>query len=222
MKYRKDGSFSTLILNTTKHSQSCLTQTTTLTHLKRCATQHTHPQLLAIEQNQVLDKLIYHCNPLTASTIAAVDFALSRERKPAAEILDNMEAKRVKRRKEMKEREVARNMTMDEEDGTEGGGGEKKKKEQKASEMLEAGVTIFVPVSFGRRNNIVGKLSVDSTTTLSAARIEIDKIGDLGDDYVFISVNDGRPIDKAEEPKRQVIWDAGRHIVLRPNNWIEL
>ncbi|GMI53091.1 hypothetical protein ScalyP_jg11608 [Parmales sp. scaly parma] len=170
----------------------------------------------AVEANQVLDKLLFHSNPLTLPVIAAMDFALSRERKPAANILDNMEAKRVKRKKMMKLRAVSRNMTVENE------AKEEQVQEKKKQEVLEPGVTIFVPVSFGRRNNIVGKLSIDSTTTLQTARERIHEMGDLGDDFVFMSCNDGKPIPKVEEGKRQVIWDSGKHVVLRPDNWIEL
>ena len=63
---------------------------------------------------------------------------------------------------------------------------------------------------------------MDSSTTLSDARTSIDKFGDLGDEYIFLSVNDGQPIDTEEESKRQVTWDCGRHVLLRPINWIEL
>ena len=164
----------------------------------------------------MLDKLLFHSNPLTLPVIAAMDFALSRERKPAANILDNMEAKRVKRKKMMKLRAVSRNMTVENE------AKEEQVQEKKKQEVLEPGVTIFVPVSFGRRNNIVGKLSIDSTTTLQTARERIHEMGDLGDDFVFMSCNDGKPIPKVEEGKRQVIWDSGKHVVLRPDNWIEL
>ena len=168
-----------------------------------------------------LEKIIYHCNVLSKSVVAALVFALSRERKPSAKLLDNMESARLERRQEMKEREIARKIKAAAEAG-EADADAMEIAKRKTQEVLEPGTKIWIPVSFGRRNNVLGKIEVDSSTTLSDARASIDKFGDLGDEYIFLSVNDGQPIDTEEESKRQVTWDCGRHVLLRPINWIEL
>mmetsp|Transcript_14962 Transcript_14962/g.27807 ORF Transcript_14962/g.27807 Transcript_14962/m.27807 type:complete len:767 (-) Transcript_14962:355-2655(-) len=176
---------------------------------------------VAVEQNMCLEKIIYHCNVLSKSVIAALEFALSRERKPAAQLLDNMEQARLERRQEMKELEIARKIKAAQATG-EGDADDMEIAKKKTQEVLEPGTKIWIPVSFGRRNNVLGKIEVDSSTSLADARSSIARFGDLGDDYIFISVNDGKPIDVDGESKRQVTWDCGRHVLLRPVNWIEL
>ena len=153
--------------------------------------------------------------------MAAIQFALSRERKPAAKLLDNMEQARLEKKQDMKEREIARKIKAAAEAG-EGDAEAIEAAKRKTQEVLEPGTKIWIPVSFGRRNNVLGKVEVDSSTTLADARVSIDKFGDLGDEYIFLSINDGQPIQVQEESKRQVTWDCGRHIMLRPVNWIEL
>jgi len=176
---------------------------------------------MAIEQNMCLEKIIFHNNPITKSTIAALNFAMTRERKPAAKLLDIMESKRLKHKEEVKKREVQRKIKAAAEAG-EAGDDAMKAIAKKSQEVLEPGTKIWIPVSFGRRNNILGKIEVESHTTLADARIKIDMFGDLGDEYIFISINDGKPIEMEEEGKRQVTWDCGRHVLLRPVNWIDL
>lgn len=177
--------------------------------------------IMAIEQNMCLEKIIFHNNPITKSTIAALNFAMTRERKPAAKLLDIMESKRLKHKEEVKKREVQRKIKAAAEAG-EAGDDAMKAIAKKSQEVLEPGTKIWIPVSFGRRNNILGKIEVESHTTLADARIKIDMFGDLGDEYIFISINDGKPIEMEEEGKRQVTWDCGRHVLLRPVNWIDL
>ena len=177
--------------------------------------------ITAVEENMCLEKIQCHCNVLTKSAIAAIEFALSRERKPAAKLLDNMEQARLKRGREMKEREIARKIKSAAEAG-EGDAEAIEAAKRKTQEVLEPGTKIWIPVSFGRRNNVLGKIEVDSSTTLADARVKIAMFGDLGDEYIFLSINDGKPIEMQEESKRQVTWDCGRHIMLRPINWIEL
>ena len=193
--------------------------------------------ITAVEQNMCLEKIFFHCNPLKKSSIAALNFALTRERKPAAKLLDNMEASRLEKRREMKAAELARKLKAAEAGG--GGGvaqGEGRISEgteedlaalrkKKIHDVLEPGTKIWIPVSFGRRNNVLGKIEVESSTTLANAREKIVaelRLNGADDDFFFLSVNDGKSIDKAEEPKRQVTWDCGRHVMLRPVNWIEL
>ena len=177
--------------------------------------------IAAIEQNQCLEKIIFHNNPITKKSIAALEFAMSRERKPAAKLLDNMEAMRIKHKTEIKEGELQRKIKAAAEAGQAGDDALDSIK-RKSQEVLEPGTKIWIPVSFGRRNNILGKIEVESHTSLADAREKIDRFGDLGDEYIFISINDGKPINKEEEGKRQVTWDCGRHVLLRPENWIEL
>jgi Ca2+-binding EF-hand superfamily protein/Ran GTPase-activating protein (RanGAP) involved in mRNA processing and transport len=183
---------------------------------------------VAVETNVCLERLIFHCNLLSKKCIAAVEYAMSRERTQAAKLLDDMEDARLKRRQEMKEREMARRIKAAQEAKEKRGGGEGEDVdlsavvEKKAMEVLEPGTKIWIPVSFGRRNNVLGKIEVESTTTLLDARGKIENFGDLGDEFVFLSISDGKPIDVEEEGKRQVTWDCGRHVMLKPQNWIEL
>ena len=163
-----------------------------------------------------LERLIYHNNPLSRACIAAVEYAMSRERTQAAKLLDDMEDARLERKQDMKERELARKIKAAADEGGE------ELRDKKTAEVLEPGVKIWIPVSFGRNNNVLGKIEVDSATTLMDARININKWGDLGDEWVFLSVNDGQEIGEGEEGKRQIIWDCGRQVLLRPKNWIEL
>eukprot|EP00520_Triparma_pacifica_P009511 CAMPEP_0118633178 /NCGR_PEP_ID=MMETSP0785-20121206/853_1 /TAXON_ID=91992 /ORGANISM="Bolidomonas pacifica, Strain CCMP 1866" /LENGTH=744 /DNA_ID=CAMNT_0006524025 /DNA_START=48 /DNA_END=2278 /DNA_ORIENTATION=- len=154
--------------------------------------------IAAIEQNQCLEKIIFHNNPITKSSIAALNFAMTRERKPAAKLLDNMESLRLKHKAEIKKRELDRKIKAAAEAG-EAGDEALESIKRKTQEVLEPGTKIWIPVSFGRRNNILGKIEVESHTSLADARVKIERFGDLGDEYVFISINDGKPIDKEEE-----------------------
>jgi len=172
----------------------------------------------AVEVNMCLEKVLYHCNYCSSKLLAVMEYATSRERKPAALLLDNMEANRLQRRKEINDREeeeLARQ--VENENNT-----KDLKNNSEKNAPLEPGVLIWVPVSFGRKNNVLGKLEVNSTTTLLEAREKMEHFGDLGDQYNFVNCNDGKTIPVEDEAKRQVVWDCGRHVLLKPTNWIVL
>ena len=158
----------------------------------------------ALEDNVVLDVLHYDGNRLSVDATSRLSYALGRLRRPIGQILDAIQSSATKRAAAAAEAERRRSAARVE-----------------AAPRLAPGQTLAVAISYGRKDNVVGEVQCGLNTVIAEARAMIDAAFDLeGDrDYKFVSQFD-KLIALGEEDKRQVLYDCGRHVRLRPSTWI--
>lgn len=95
--------------------------------------------------------------------------------------------------------------------------------EQEPPLPMDPKQVVNVPVSYGRRQNIVGQIACSATTSLAEARKQIDEALTITDaKYNFVGIDGKRTFPRDEEDKRQVLLDCGRRLSLRPSCWITL
>jgi hypothetical protein len=90
---------------------------------------------------------------------------------------------------------------------------------------MRPGQWLDCPVAIGRPDNHVAMISVTIETTLAETRSLIDGalVKPVSSGYGFVSKGLGkRVIPKDEEDKRCVLWECGRTILCRPDDWIVL
>ena len=160
----------------------------------------------AVEDNVVLDVLHYDGNRLSIDSTNRLSYALGRLRRPIGQILDAIQSSGdEKRAAAAAEAEETAKLAA----------------RVEAAPQLAPGQTLAVAISYGRKDNVVGEVQCGLNTVIAEARAMIDAAFDLeGDrDYKFVSQFD-KLIALGEEDKRQVLYDCGRHVRLRPSTWI--
>jgi len=157
---------------------------------------------------------------------------MSREKRPAGHVLDAMQiAKEEQREKSAREAAAAAaaSAASDENNSNSSNNPTAAIIDENAPDpvisAMRPGQWLDCPVAIGRPDNHAAMISVTIETTLAETRSLIDGalVKPVSSGYGFVSKGLGkRLIPKDEEDKRCVLWECGRTILCRPDDWIVL
>jgi hypothetical protein len=172
----------------------------------------------AIRTNFVLCTLRVDQNSLSEQVQDELDEAMARERKPMGHVLDTMH----NMAKQRAESEAAAAS------GGEGGGkGMSSNLPPKMDPFvakMTPGQLLKCPIAMGRQDNLICDVLLTIETQLSECRklIHQNVAKPLTGGFYFVSLGSGAAVPLDEEDKRSALWECGRNIVCRPDDWLVL
>jgi len=175
----------------------------------------------ALMENFVLDVLRVDQNCLSAEAQDALDYAMSREKRPKGHVLDAvvLEQRKASARRRKEEEALAAALSSPGLGLGSGSGADPVVSKMRPGQVLKC------PVAMGRLDNHICDVLVTVETTLKDTRqlIADALTKPLSGGFGFVSLSGGqggRLIKADEEDKRSVLWACGRTICCRPDDWI--
>ncbi|CAM9417607.1 unnamed protein product, partial [Scytosiphon promiscuus] len=163
----------------------------------------------AVEVNNTLGVLLCTGNHLSIASLAEIEFAMGRPKRSVRELVGQ-----VKQATDTQEFLSKRMETGIKVVSVSHGGG--------PSVQLAPGQETSIQVSFGRKDNTIGSVTVTNETCLEEARCLIDPLLRPSDrTYSFVSAVGG-VVPLEEEQARRVVWDCRVPVQLRPANWVAI
>jgi hypothetical protein len=155
----------------------------------------------------------------------ALDEAMAREKKPVGHILDSMETT-TKRRAQAEAGANTMNAAAAaaESNGSGGSSHTAFSNTDPFVAKMTPGQKLKCPVAMGRVDNIICDVLLTIETQLSECRelIHQNVAKPLTGGFYFVSLGSGAAVPLDEEDKRSALWECGRNIVCRPDDWLVL
>ncbi|CAM9674473.1 unnamed protein product [Pylaiella littoralis] len=164
----------------------------------------------SVEANKTLGVLLCADNHLSTDCLVELEYAMGRPKKSVRELVGQVQ------------RSIDKQDSLSKGEGTRRSTSVAGPSHGEPSVTLASGQETSIQVSFGRKDNVIGNITVTNDTSLEEARAIIGPLLRPADrTYGFLSITGG-VVPPEDEQARRVVWDCKIPVQLRPASWVAI